>query len=200
VTSLNAPRQGMKACIASKGITQCFASTQLLTLCLASGPGGSLSCLQDRLQRCVQRCQDKAQEMLSAQPSQKEIEKAQNVLASCAADCAQVRRGGSGRGCVGGSVRGEWVAVRCPQGHVLQLQLQLCAVLWCAALRYHCAALLLGCDLLHCANSWPTARALTHGCTLPPPCCLPVPLFPLLRNTRRKCLSSSRISPRGCSS
>ncbi|EFN54999.1 hypothetical protein CHLNCDRAFT_134813 [Chlorella variabilis] len=44
---------------------------------------------QDRLQRCVQRCQDKAQEQLSATPSQKEVEKAQKLLSTCAADCAQ---------------------------------------------------------------------------------------------------------------
>ena len=37
----------------------------------------------------MQRCQDKAQETLSAAPSAKDIEKAQGMLASCAADCAQ---------------------------------------------------------------------------------------------------------------
>ena len=43
---------------------------------------------QDRIQRCVQRCQDKAQEQLPSQPSPKDIEKAQALLANCAADCA----------------------------------------------------------------------------------------------------------------
>lgn len=38
----------------------------------------------------MQRCQDKAQEGLPASPSPKEIEKAQSLLAGCAADCAQV--------------------------------------------------------------------------------------------------------------
>lgn len=46
--------------------------------------------MQDRIQRCVQRCQDKAQEQLPSQPSPKDIEKAQALLANCAADCAQV--------------------------------------------------------------------------------------------------------------
>ena len=36
----------------------------------------------------VQRCQDKAQELLSPQPSDKDIARAQDALASCAADCA----------------------------------------------------------------------------------------------------------------
>eukprot|EP00887_Chlorella_sp_A99_P007707 scaffold20.g7707.t1 len=44
---------------------------------------------QQRVQRCVQRCQDKAQEALPAQPSEKEIAKAQLALAECIADCAQ---------------------------------------------------------------------------------------------------------------
>jgi hypothetical protein len=61
----------------------------LLLLLLLPGlaPG-----LQDRIQRCVQRCQDKAQEQLPSQPSPKDIEKAQALLANCAADCAQVRK------------------------------------------------------------------------------------------------------------
>ena len=49
----------------------------------------SLRDFQDRLQRCVQRCQDTAQELLPAKPSEKDIAKAQDKLASCAADCAQ---------------------------------------------------------------------------------------------------------------
>ena len=49
----------------------------------------------------MQRCQDRAQETLSASPSPKEIEKAQSLLAKCAADCAQVRRGRGGGGVVG---------------------------------------------------------------------------------------------------
>ena len=44
---------------------------------------------QSRLQRGIQRCQDKAQERLSANPSEKEITKAQDFLANCAADVAQ---------------------------------------------------------------------------------------------------------------
>lgn len=43
---------------------------------------------QERLQRCVARCQDKAQETLPPQPSEKDIAKAQDKLANCAADCA----------------------------------------------------------------------------------------------------------------
>jgi len=49
----------------------------------------SLRDFQDRLQRCVQRCQDKAQELLPPKPSDKDVAKAQGVLANCAADCAQ---------------------------------------------------------------------------------------------------------------
>lgn len=50
----------------------------------------SLTDFQNRLQRGIQRCQDKAQEMLtSANPSDKEMQKAQDYLANCAADCAQ---------------------------------------------------------------------------------------------------------------
>ncbi len=48
----------------------------------------SMTDFQNRLQRGIQRCQDKAQEMLSANPSEKEINKAQDFLANCAADCA----------------------------------------------------------------------------------------------------------------
>jgi hypothetical protein len=60
--------------------------------------------LQDRIQRCVQRCQDKAQEQLPSQPSPKDIEKAQALLANCAADCAQVRKQAclQSRRCAGG--------------------------------------------------------------------------------------------------
>jgi hypothetical protein len=49
----------------------------------------SLQDFQQRIQRCVQRCQDKAQENLPASPSERDIRKAQDLLANCAADCAQ---------------------------------------------------------------------------------------------------------------
>jgi 5'-deoxynucleotidase YfbR-like HD superfamily hydrolase len=49
----------------------------------------SIHDFQERLQRCVQRCKDKAQELLPASPKEKDIAKAQDKLASCAADCAQ---------------------------------------------------------------------------------------------------------------
>lgn len=42
-----------------------------------------------KLQRCIQRCQDKAQDSLPVQPSEKDVAKAQEKLAACAADCAQ---------------------------------------------------------------------------------------------------------------
>ncbi|KAL6780528.1 hypothetical protein F751_1365 [Auxenochlorella protothecoides] len=44
---------------------------------------------QNRVQRCVQRCQDAAQESLPIKPSEKDIARAQDKLANCAADCAQ---------------------------------------------------------------------------------------------------------------
>lgn len=49
----------------------------------------SLNDFQSRLQRGIQRCQDRAQEMLPATPSDKDVAKAQDFLANCAADCAQ---------------------------------------------------------------------------------------------------------------
>ncbi|KAK2079220.1 hypothetical protein QBZ16_002911 [Prototheca wickerhamii] len=43
---------------------------------------------QNRLQRCVGRCQDAAQESLPASPGDKDIRKAQEMLESCAGNCA----------------------------------------------------------------------------------------------------------------
>ena len=43
---------------------------------------------QERLQRCVGRCQDKAQEGLPPAPSERDVARAQEGLAACAADCA----------------------------------------------------------------------------------------------------------------
>jgi hypothetical protein len=49
----------------------------------------SMNDFQERLQRCVQRCQDAAQESLPVSPSDKDITKAQEALANCAANCAE---------------------------------------------------------------------------------------------------------------
>ncbi len=49
----------------------------------------SMNDFQERLQRCVQRCQDAAQESLPVNPSDKDVTKAQDALANCAANCAQ---------------------------------------------------------------------------------------------------------------
>ena len=72
---------------------------------LHGGPGW-LAAAPSRLQRCPaeraappnpvpawaprlpQRCQDKAQELLPSQPAERDVERAQAALASCAADCA----------------------------------------------------------------------------------------------------------------
>jgi hypothetical protein len=43
---------------------------------------------QERLQRCVGRCQDKAQEGLPPAPGERDMARAQEGLAACAADCA----------------------------------------------------------------------------------------------------------------
>lgn len=49
----------------------------------------SMNDFQERLQRCVQRCQDAAQESLPVSPSDKDVTKAQEALANCAANCAE---------------------------------------------------------------------------------------------------------------
>ena len=49
----------------------------------------SMNDFQERLQRCIQRCQDSAQESLPVNPSDKDVAKAQDKLANCAAACAQ---------------------------------------------------------------------------------------------------------------
>jgi hypothetical protein len=49
----------------------------------------SMNEFQERLQRCVSRCQDSAQESLPVNPTDKDVMKAQDVLANCAANCAQ---------------------------------------------------------------------------------------------------------------
>ena len=70
-------------------LQQCCASCETLVRTAEQAVQVSMADFQNRLQRGIQRCQDKAQEMLSASPSQKEVDKAQEFMANCAADVAQ---------------------------------------------------------------------------------------------------------------
>ena len=132
--------------------------------------------LQDRIQRCVQRCQDKAQEQLPSQPSPKDIEKAQALLANCAADCAQVLKQAclQSRRCAGG-IAGCLVPGACCWP---SCRASLCATSAPAA-------------ALHRVPPLPPLSASPHlpARLIPPPPALP----PVRRSTRSRCPSSTKI-------
>lgn len=70
-------------------LQQCCAGCEQTVRVAEQAVQVSLNDFQSRLQRGIQRCQDRAQEMLPASPSDKDVAKAQDFMANCAADCAQ---------------------------------------------------------------------------------------------------------------